>query len=98
MKTKLLKKCRKEAERRIGVFYHETYETYNVVFDKRVIGDVSDWTTATDDPRCYQLLESAISEKKSAIEACDRYRRIFIIEFARRKWGKSKYGNGERIY
>ena len=98
MKAKLLKKLRNKAEERIGVFFCEGQNSYSIVFDKRVLGDVSDWAPKNNIDDSYQVIKSGIFDKNEAINECDRYRRIFILDEARRYWGKSKYGNKERIY
>jgi hypothetical protein len=96
LKIGLLKKWRREAKYRIGVFKEED-DTYAVVFDKSGWGDVSYWSR---DLRWdgSQIIKDGIETIEEAKEVCDGARRAFIRREARREWNEKHYGSKNRYY
>lgn len=96
MKTKLLKKWRQEAVNRIGVFKTPN-KTFSVVFDKTLIGDVSNWDENYNEGG-YQIVEENIKTLLEAMAFCDEFRRAFILREARKEWNEKYYGSKKRYY
>ena len=92
MKTKLLKKWRKEALRRVGVFKQDDGK-YQVVFDKGYIGNVDDFDKYPE-AQYFQVVCEDLEDFSEAVERCDSIRRIFILREARRQL----YGKTNRLY
>lgn len=97
MKTKLLKKWRREACNRIGVFKHESGR-YCIVFDKSMWGDVGYMYNNNPNSQGLQYVTMDISDISEAIERCDAVRREYILREARKDFNKKKRGSPDRVY
>ena len=96
MKTKLLKKWRKEAWNRIGLFKQDDGK-YRVVFDKSGWGLVYEYENCPES-KSFQVVCRDIEDPDEAKSRCDEIRRIFILREARKEYRKKKYGAGNRVY
>lgn len=100
MKTKLLKKLRREAYWKLGVFKFSDGK-YRVVYDKTLWNDVSefnekDWIRYGDDYH-YQVFDEdceVCDTLEEAKDVCDHYRRQYILREVRRMRNK----NDRRYY
>ena len=92
MKTKLLRKWRKAAWYRIGVFKQKDGK-YRVVFDRSVIGNVSEYDES-DSYDSFQVLVKDIEDFSAAVEECNHFRRQFILRLV----AERKYGTANRMY
>lgn len=99
LKTKLLKKWRKEANARIGVFERDNGR-FIIVFDKSWYGSVSDFSDDYDgkNMKPYQIMEEEYETLKEAKMICDCYRRRYILREARKEYCRYKFGNPTRKY
>ena len=97
MKTRLLRKLRQEAEKRIGVF--KDRDEYLVIIDTTLSPNVYSWTGVEWESWKFEFLEEGIKTIEEAQALCKRHRRRFIVVEAnelwtgkyRRKRKKSKY-------
>lgn len=96
LKIGLLRKWRREAESRIGIF-KEKNNTYVIVFDKSGWGDVSYWNREANWPGA-QVIRESVETFEEAKEVCDSARRAFILREARMEWNEKHYGSKNRCY
>lgn len=97
LKTALLKKWRKEAFHRIGVFERKNGK-YVIVFDKSGWGDVSQFEENGFSSKFCQILQDDIETIEDAKSDCDFFRRVFILREAEKEWQGKIYGNSRRKY
>ena len=97
MKTKLLKKWRREAQCGIGVFKQDDGR-YEVLFDKTMWCNIGFAYEEDPDRVHIQTLCKDIEDYDEVVEWCDYYRREFILREARNEWRKRKYGTKKRVY
>lgn len=97
LKTALLKRWRREAFNRIGVFEKKNGK-YIIVFDKTGWGDVSQFKEEGFSSKFCQILRDDIETVEEAKSDCDFFRRVFILREAEREWQGKIYGNSRRKY
>lgn len=97
LKTTLLRKWRRNAFERIGVF-EKRNKKYMIVFDKTAVACLNHFSEAMLDTKFYQVLEDDIETIEDAMSACDFYRRVFILREARKEWQERIFGNSMRKY
>lgn len=97
LKTALLKRWRREAFNRIGVFEKKNGK-YIIVFDKTGWGDVSQLKEEAFSSKFCQILRDDIETIEEAKSDCDLFRRVFILREAEKEWQDKIYGNSRRKY
>lgn len=95
MKTKLLRRLRRQSKCRYGVFFNKNNGLYEVVHDLDLFSpDLSMYGDNDKYPeKQYEVVEG-ISNIKKAKALCDAYRRVFILREIR----QMRYGNRRRMY
>ena len=85
MKTKLLRKLRRDSQDKFGVFKENG--TYTIVFDRAICPDVGEFDRNLKDD--FQILNEEIESLEAAKNICDDYRRRWILDEVRKLRYKS---------